>query len=337
MHETFRIRSIFIASILVILATMPFLTHEPYVFHILCLIGINVIFAASLNAILNIGELNLAQAAFMGIGAYASTLLVTRAGLSFWVALPLASLITATVSLVIGLLTLRFKGAYFLLFTFLFAELVRILLSNFGIGIFGGIPGLTNIPKPRMDLYGFLLITFDSKIEFYYLILIVTLLTIMILGRIDRSRTGMIFDAISQSESLAESIGISSMKFKILGVAIGCFFAGTAGSLYAHFVGIITPSDFAVHSVLAPIAYVVVGGMGTVMGPVIGTASLMVLSHFFLRQLGFYELLVYGIIIVAIIRFMPEGLISIPRRISSLFSGNQNSPDKAGNDEVVKS
>jgi branched-chain amino acid transport system permease protein len=337
MHETSRFKSMFIIGILVILAAMPFITHEPYVFHIFCLIGINVILATSLNVILNIGELNLAQAAFMGIGAYASTLLVTRAGLSFWVALPLASLVTAIVSLVIGLLTLRFKGAYFLLFTFLFAELVRILLSNFGIGIFGGIPGLTNIPRPRIDLDGLLLITFDSKIEFYYLILIVTLLTILVLGRIDKSRTGMIFDAINQSESLVESIGISTMKFKILGVATGCFFAGTAGSLYAHFVGIITPSDFAVHSVLAPIAYVVVGGMGTVMGPVIGTSFLMVLSHFFLRQLGFYELLVYGIIIVAIIRFMPEGLISIPRLVSSLFSGSSDSPDKAGNSEAIKS
>jgi branched-chain amino acid transport system permease protein len=330
MRKISRFKCICIAVILVILAVMPLFTREPYVFHILCLIGINIIFAASLNAILNIGELNLAQAAFMGIGAYASTLLVTMAGLSFWVALPLASLVTAAVSLFIGLLTLRFKGAYFLLFTFLFAELIRILLSNFGIGIFGGIPGITNIPRPRIDLAGLLLITFDSKIEFYYLIMVISLITIMILGRIDRSRTGMIFDAISQSDSLAESIGISSMKFKVFGVAIGCFFAGTAGSLYAHFVGIITPSDFAVHSVLAPIAYVVVGGMGTVMGPVIGTTFLMILSHFFLRQLGFYELLVYGIIIVVIIRFMPEGLISIPRLLSSWFSENDHSADKAG-------
>ncbi len=320
MHEKFRVKSLICTAIVVLLAAIPGFTKEPYLLHILCLIGINIILAASLNAILNIGELNLAQAAFMGIGAYASTLLVMRVGLSFWVALPLASVLTAGVSLLIGLLTLRFKGAYFLLFTFLFAELVRILLSNFWIGVFGGIPGITNIPKPRIDLGGTLLLTFDSKIEFYYLVLVLTMLTVLILRRIDRSRTGMIFNAISQSESLAESIGISTMKFKVLGVAIGCFFAGTAGSLYAHFVGIITPSDFAVHAVLAPIAYVVVGGMGTVFGSVIGTAFLMVLSHFFLRQLGFYELLVYGIIIVIIIRFMPEGLISTPRVISSWFT-----------------
>lgn len=320
MHEKSRIKGVILAAIVVLLVAMPGFTKEPYVLHILCLIGINIILAASLNVILNIGELNLAQAAFMGIGAYASTFLVMRLGLSFWVALPLASAITAAVSLLIGLLTLRFRGAYFLLFTFLFAELVRILFSNFWIGIFGGIPGITNIPKPRIDLGSIALITFDSKMEFYYLVLFLTMLTILILGRIDRSRTGMIFNAISQSESLVESIGISTMRFKVLGVAIGCFFAGMAGSLYAHFVGIITPSDFAVHSVLAPIAYVVVGGMGTVLGPVIGTSFLMVLSHFFLRELGFYELLVYGIIIVVIIRFMPEGLISIPRMVSSRFA-----------------
>ncbi len=319
MPKKIGIEAILIILALVVLVTMPWLTQETYVFHILCLIGINIIFAASLNAILNIGELNLAQSAFMGIGAYASTLLVTRVGLSFWFALPLAALITAVISLLIGLLTLRFRGAYFLLFTFLFAELIRILLSNFGISVFGGIPGLTNIPRPSIELGSLIKISFDSKIEFYYLILLITLGSIAILSRIDRSRTGMIFWAISQSESLTESIGIDSMKFKILGVAIGCFFAGVAGSLYAHFVGIITPTDFAVHSVLAPIAYVVVGGMGTVFGPVIGTTFLMVLSHFFLRELGFYELLVYGLIIVGIIRFMPEGLISIPKFIFSRF------------------
>lgn len=337
MREKTRFKAMAISLITLVLCLMPLFTREPYVFHILCLIGIYIIFAASLNAILNIGELNLAQAAFMGIGAYASTILATRFGLSFWLALPLASFLTAVISLPMGILTLRFKGAYFLLFTFLFAELVRILLSNFGIGIFGGIPGLTNIPKPRLELGGLLLVTFHSKIEFYYLILAVTMAVILTLRRIDRSRTGMIFNAISQSESLTESIGINTMKFKILGVAIGCFFAGTAGSLYAHFVGIITPSDFAVHSVLAPIAYVVVGGMGTVMGPVIGTSFLMVLSHFFLRDLGFYELLVYGIIIVAIIRFMPEGLVSVPRIWRSRSSSADRSDHRAGQNETAAS
>ncbi len=310
-------------GLLLLLAVIPFFTSEPYVFHILCLIGINVIFACSLNAILNIGELNLAQAAFMGIGAYASTILVMRLGLSFWIALPVASFISAIFSLLIGVLTLRFRGAYFLLFTFLFAELVRMLLSNFWIGLFGGIPGLTNIPKPRIDLGSLLQVNFNSNIPFYYLILFLTILTVLVLGRIDRSRIGMVFKAISQSESLAESIGISTMKFKILGCAIGCFFAGAAGSLYAHFVGIITPSDFAIHAVLAPIAYVVVGGMGSVFGPVIGTVFLMVLSHFFLRQFGFYELLLYGLIIVLMIRFMPEGLISVPRMLASRFASNR--------------
>lgn len=308
--------------ILLLLVAIPLFTAEPYLFHILCLIGINVIFACSLNAILNIGELNLAQAAFMGIGAYASTLLTTRLGLSFWIAMPLASFVSAIVSLLIGLLTLRFRGAYFLLFTFLFSELVRVLLSNFWIGLFGGIPGLTNIPKPRIDLGSTLLVTFDSKIAFYYLILFLTVLTIVVLRRIDSSRIGMIFKAISQSESLAESIGISTMKFKILGCAVGCFFAGMAGSLYAHFVGIITPSDFSIHAVLGPIAYVVVGGMGSVFGPALGTVFLMVLSHFFLRQFGFYELLIYGIIIVFIIRFMPEGLISVPRVLSAWWTSS---------------
>lgn len=303
-----------------LLFAIPLFTDEPYVFHIFCLIGINIIFACSLNTILNIGELNLAHAAFMGIGAYASTLMVMRLSSSFWLAMPVAMIAAAIISLAIGFLTLRFKGAYFLLFTFLFAELVRIILSNFWIGLFGGIPGLTNIPRPSIDISGLFRMEFSSNKDFYYLILTMVIVTVVIIRRMDRSRLGMIFRAISQSETLTESIGISSMKFKILGCAIGCLFAGLAGSLYAHFVRIITPPDFSIHAVLAPIAYVVVGGMGSVFGPVIGTSFLMILSHFFLREFGFYELLLYGVIIVLIIRFMPEGLISLPRVISPWFS-----------------
>lgn len=300
------------ACLLILLFAIPSITREPYTLHILCLIGINIILASSINAILNVGELNLGQAAFMGIGAYSSTLLVTRLNLSFWFGLPAAMVITAIISLPMGYVTLRLRGAYFLLFTFLFAELVRVLLSNFWIGLFGGIPGLTNIPRPSIDLFG-LRVNFGSKAHFYYLILVLTLFTLLVMRRIDQSRVGLVFKALSQSSALAESVGISSMRFKILGCAIGCFFAGMAGSLYAHFVGVITPPDFSLHAVLTPIAYVVVGGIGSVLGPVVGTLFLMMLSHFFLRQFGFYELLIYGVIIVFIIRFMPEGLVSLPR------------------------
>ena len=317
MNKRRRVTYIGYSAFLAFLFLIPLITREPYVFHILCLIGINIIFACSLNTILNIGELNLAHAAFMGIGAYTSTLLVMKLSFPFWLAMPLAMVASAIVSLAIGFLTLRFKGVYFLLFTFLFAELVRILLSNFWIDIFGGIPGLTNIPRPTINIFGLFRTNFKSNIDFYYLIMILVISTIFIMWRMDTSRLGMVFRAISQSESLAESTGISAMRFKILGCAIGCCFGGLAGSLYAHFVGIITPQDFSIHAVLAPVAYVVVGGMGSIFGPVLGTTFLMVLSNFYLRQLGLYELLIYGVIIVVIIRFMPEGLISLPRVVAS--------------------
>jgi branched-chain amino acid transport system permease protein len=319
MNKKYKITFIIYCAILLFLFTIPFITREPYVFHILCLIGINIIFACSLNTILNIGELNLAHAAFMGIGAYTSTILVMRLSFPFWLAMPLAMLASAIISLAIGFLTLRFKGAYFLLFTFLFAELVRILLSNFWIDLFGGIPGLINIPRPSITIPGLFHTKFSSNIDFYYLIMVLVVFTIFVMRRMDISRLGMLFRAISQSESLVESTGISVTRFKVLGCAIGCCFAGLAGSLYAHFVGIITPQDFSIHAVLAPVAYVVVGGMGSIYGPVLGTSFLMVLSHFYLRELGLYELLIYGVIIVIIIRFMPEGLISMPRVVSSWF------------------
>lgn len=319
LRKVILMRYVFYIGLVAFLFLIPALTSEPFLLHVFCLIGINVVFACSLRAILNIGELNLAQAAFLGIGAYASALLVMRLHLSFWAAMPLAMLITALISLPIGMLTLRFKGAYFLLFTFLFAEMIRVLLSNFWIGIFGGIPGLTNIPRPHIDFFGLCIVDFNSKVHFYYLILVLALVTVLVMRRIDKSRMGLVLDAIRQSDVLAESVGINCIKFKILGCAIGCLFAGLAGSLYAHFVGVITPPDFAIHAVLTPIAYVVVGGVGSVFGPVIGTSFLMLVSQLLLRQFGLYELLIYGVIIVLIIRFMPGGLVSLPREVSILM------------------
>ena len=127
----------------------------------------------------------------------------------------------------------------------------------------------------------------------------------------------MVFSAITQSDILSESVGISRTKSKIIGFVICCFFAGMAGSIYAHFIGIITPHDFSIQAMLIPVAYVVIGGIGSTFGPVIGTTLLMILSHFLLRYLGFYELLIYGCIIVLMIRFMPQGIIGLPHQITS--------------------
>ncbi len=318
MHKKRRHTHYIYAGFILFLLIVPLLIKETYFIHIFCLIGINIIFACSIQTILNIGELNFAQAGFMGIGAYATTLFVMKLHISFWLAMPAAVIITAIASLPIGFLTLRFKGAYFLLFTFLFAELIRIVLSNFWIDIFGGIPGLTNIPSPSINIPGFLKITFNSDVHFYYLIVILTLFTVFFLRRLDKSTMGMVLKAIGQSDVLAESVGINCMKFKVMICAVGCLFAGLAGSLYAPFVGIITPYDFSINAILLPIAYVVIGGTESVYGPVTGTFILMILSNLFLRQLGLYEMLIYGLIIVFVIRFMPGGLISLSSRFSFL-------------------
>jgi len=252
----------------------------------------------------------------MGIGAYTSTLLSIRLNLTFWLTLPFAGIVSMMIALPVGYITLRLKGAYFLMLTFAFAEIMRVLLSNFWIGFFGGIPGITNIPSPSINIPGLFQINFMSKVHYYYLALVLMLFTILMIYRIERSWIGMVFSAIREADTLAEAVGINRMRQKVLAFVIGCFFAGIAGSFYAHFIHIITPNDFDIHSLLLPIAYMIIGGVNSVAGPVAGTGVLMILSHFLLRQFGFYEMLIYGILTVIFILLLPQGLIGLPQQIS---------------------
>ena len=317
--------------LLIFLFLIPIITSETYTLHIFCFIAFQVIFASSLRLVLSVGELSLAHAAFMGIGAYTSALVSIKLNLSFWLALPMAGVVSMVIALPIGYISLRLRGAYFLMLTFAFAEIIRMLLSNFWIGFFGGIPGITNIPSPSIIIPGFLRIDFMSKAHYYYLALVLTLLTIFTMQRIEKSRIGMVFNAIKEADILAEAVGINRMRQKVLAFTIGCFFAGIAGSFYAHFIHIITPHDFALHALMLPAAYMIIGGMSSVAGPVVGTVVLMLLSHFFLRQFGFYEMLIYGILTVVFILLMPQGLIGLPRQVSLLLSrlgGRMRAQDK---------
>ena len=303
-----------------LLFLLPLAIRDTYTLHLLCYIALNIIFAGSLRLIMAVGELSLAHAAFMGIGAYASALLTLRLDLQFLLALPLSGIIAAVIAYPIGLITLRLKGAYFLLITFAFAEVIRIILSNYWIGIFGGVPGITGIPAPVISFGTLLHFELSSKIQYYYLALVLMLLSVFAMRRLEKSRIGLVFDAIREEEILAESVGINRMRQKVLAFVIACFFAGIAGCYYAHFLHIITPHDFALHAILLPSAYVIIGGMGTIAGPVVGTTVLMLVSNFVLQEFGYYEMLIYGVLMVLVIILVPQGLISLPARIHSLVN-----------------
>lgn len=292
-----------------IIAIFPLFTQDPYVLNILITTGIWTIAAWGVRLIMSTGQLTLGHAAYMAIGAYASALLVMKVGLSFWVAFPLAGVISTLVALLIGYLTLRIKGVYFAIITFAFAEIIRLIIIHWP-NLLGGYGGLANIPAP----HPFLTIRFSSRLPYYYLLLALTLITYLVMVRIDQSRLGKIFSSIHESDTLAESIGINIMKYKIMAFCIGCFFAGLSGSFYAHYFNFTSPEFFTIWQSIYCLIFVLVGGAGSVFGPLVGSFFLTLIPEI-LRVAKEYEPIIYAIILILVMFLLPGGLISLPARL----------------------
>jgi len=293
----------------VALMAVPAFTQDPYLLNLLITTGIWTTSVWGVRLIMSTGQLTLGHAAYMAVGAYASTLLTMKVGLSFWLAFPLAGLISSFIALLIGYPTLRIKGVYFSIITFAFAEIIRLIIVHWP-SLLGGYGGIPNIPAPSPILS----ISFTSRIPFYYLILAISLITYLVMVRMEKSRIGKIFSSIHESDTLAESIGINIMKYKIVAFCIGCFFAGLSGSFYAHYFNFTSPEFFTIWQSIYCLIFVIVGGSGSVWGPPIG-ALFMTLVPELLRVAREYEPVIYAIILILIMFLLPSGLITLPARL----------------------
>jgi branched-chain amino acid transport system permease protein len=304
--------------ILIALFILPLLIRDPFYVDIMIMVTLNCMIALTWRVIMRLGQFSFGHAAFVGIGAYASALMVTKLGISFWISLPLSGLITAFISLMIGFPTLRLKGMFFAMTTWSFNEITRAIYIIFK-KPFGGMTGLYGIPAPNsIHFPGLFEVRFDSKTEFCYLAFVLFLITFLVLYRIEKSRIGMKFDAIRVDDDLAESVGINLMKHKCLAFAIACFFAGVAGSFYAHYFSFISPNSFETALSVNAIVYGMVGGLGSIFGPLLG-ASILTVIPIFLHAAGFFKIIIYGVFLIAIILFLPEGLISLPERAQMVW------------------
>ena len=294
----------------VLLLVLPLIGGDPYSYHILIMIGAGTILAWGVRLVLITGHLTVAHAAFAAIGAYTSTLLVMRLGISFWGALPISGVVAALFGLLLGYISLRIKGIYFVILTLCFAEVVRVIIGYWP--FLGGYKGILGIPAPdpiAIPILG--VIDFRSKIAYYYLVLLVALLTGFVMHRIDASRLGRIFRSIEESEGLAESIGINCLGYKVLAFVIACFFAGVTGSLLAHYRFMISPEFFTVWDSIYFLLYVVIGGTGSVAGPVVGAVILVALPEF-LHGVALYKDIIFAGVLLAVVFGLPQGLISLP-------------------------
>ena len=297
-----------------VLLALPLFIEDPYIMNIVILSLLFGVLACSWNLICGYtGIFTFGHQAFFGLGAYVSALLSMKMNLSPWLGLPVGGIAAALVGLLIGLPCLRLRAApYIAITTLAFAEIARIVCMNL-VGLTRGEMGLWGIPAfPDLTLPGGLEISFSGgdRTGYYYIILFVFVISAALIGWLMRSYVGLAFRAIREEQDAAVSLGIDRTKYKLLAFIISSFLAGVAGSFYAHYILILTPSSvFSVGVMSEIIAVVLVGGLGTFWGPIIGAFSLTVLLEY-LRAFGEYRFMIYGAMLVATIMFMPKGVAS---------------------------
>jgi len=293
--------------ILLALVAPLFITGD-YPQHIMVMCGIWVISSMGLNLILGyVGQLNLAHGTFFGIGAYSTALLVQGLGLSFWLALPLGCLITALLGFLTGLPTLRTRGHYFPIATMCLGICIYYVVARWD-ELTGGARGLFGIPRPSPIPLPFVgAVSFDTTQACYYLVLFFVFLTLLAISRFTRSLVGKRLVAIRGNENLAQSVGINTMQDKVIFLSISTLIAGLAGGLYAAYMGSLMAEQAHFLGSFEMLLNVMIGGVGTMAGPIIGGILLPILTEAF-HFLGGLRLVVYGILLILIMGFLPQGI-----------------------------
>jgi branched-chain amino acid transport system permease protein len=290
-------------AIVAIMALLPLVIGNQYYIQVLIFIGIYIILTLSLN-LLNgyVGLLSIGHAAFYGIGAYASAKLVMEAELPF----PLAMLGAGAVAGVFGYLiakpTLRLSGIYMTMATLGFNMIFFLVLQNW-MSFTNGPLGIMDIPSP--NIFGYAI---ESRVQYYYLIFFLVLLTIVSMQRLMTCRFGRALVSIRENELAAEAMGVNTTKYKIQAFVLAAFYAGIAGSYYAHFVTFVSPDSFYIYESFILLAMLAFGGQGNLIGPVFGAAVLTIIPEVF-RFLQEYRMLVYGGILIVMMLVRRQGLL----------------------------
>lgn len=261
-----------------------------------------------------IGRINIGQGAFALIGAYVSAILVVKAGWSFWISLPAAGLFAALVAILIGMPILRLRGVYFAMITLVLTQVVT--LTALALPITNGAKGMSSIPLPSgVSLFGIpILPDFagmeNTKMAFYFTACILMIITYAALYRLVNSRLGHLCRSMQQNEELASSIGVNIAYIRIVIFAISSFFGGIGGAMFGSIAQSVYPSSFQVVDSVNFMLNCFLGGLGYVFGPMLGTLVLY-FGWDLLFEFGKYQMLIYSTVLILIIRFLPNGLLSL--------------------------
>jgi branched-chain amino acid transport system permease protein len=304
----------------IVIAILPSVLQDSYWRTNLTVCALNVMLAIGLDFILGYaGQLNLGHSAFYGIGAYVSTLLIMKLGVPFWAAFLCGVLLSGTAGMALSIFAVRLRGHYLAIASLGFAVIVHQVLVNW-ISLTQGPLGIYGIkPPPAIALPGLPAVSFGDSANMFYLVAGFALLFYILLDRLVRSPIGETLTAIREDEVSAASLGINCRAWKLFAFGIGSAVAGAAGAFYASFVGTLVPDAFIITESFTILAMVIVGGIGTLIGPVWGAILLTVLPEV-LRGFGDFRLVLYGVALTLAVLFMPGGMMQAAQVFRAQFA-----------------
>lgn len=299
----------FFAFIAVILL-LPFVVKNVYLLNIMVFAGINTILVMGLNLLMGYaGQVSLGHAGFYGLGAYVYGVLTVKFGVHPWMGFLMATLSTSSVALIVGYPSLKLKGHYLAIATLGFGIIFQIFFIQVS-SLTGGPSGLSDVPHLSIGT-----LAIDNDLRNYYLVWIFAAVILLLSLNLIDSRSGRALRAVDGSELAAETLGVNTSKYKIQVFVMSASFAAVAGSLYAHCLSFVAPQTFGFMTSVILVAMVAVGGIGSFWGSIIGAMGLTILPEY-LRAYEDLEGLIYGVILIVGMMFMPKGFVGV---ISTLF------------------
>jgi branched-chain amino acid transport system permease protein len=317
--------------LLAALGAVPLVVDSPYALHIMVLLFLWTCAGAGWNVIGGYtGQYSVGHAAYFGVGAYATLLLLEKFKLAPWWGIWIAIVAALVLALIIGSICFRLRGPYFVLASIAVAEILRLITLNWKEGT-NGAEGVLLSEVPVVKVGDTVLIDWLSKAPFYYIGLALAALAVAANALVQHSKLGYYFQAIREDQDAANSLGINLYRYKNIALGISAVFTALAGAFYGLYVQFIDPStvlglDVSVQTVLVCI----IGGIGTIFGPVVGAIAIAPLSEMLRAWLGQAHALVYGILVVVVILFMPEGVLGFVRRVGARRARREQASVAAG-------
>lgn len=294
---------IYFATLALIIILIPVFTESKYYFIVLNVIGLNTIVVVGLNLLIGFaGQISLGHAAFYGLGSYFSGVLTLNYGFPLWPAMVVGMLATGAIAYLVGYPSLKLRGHYLVMATLGFSIIVYILLGELE-QFTGGHDGLIGIPP--LSIGGF---AFDNDLRNFYLIWTFVFFSMLLSRNLLNSRVGRALRAIHGSEVAANSLGVNTANYKVKVFALSAMFASVSGSLYAHYITFISPSTYDFYYSIQVVTMVIVGGMGSLWGPLLGSAVLTTISEA-LHVAKQYHIIAYGVFLSLVLIFLPEGIL----------------------------